>query len=106
VEHQEHDPGSLLHHYRRAIAFRRNHRALIKGEYENLGSKGDIFFFTRAVKGQRIFCAFNLSGEPSAMEMPEGRWLPIAAELGTTGPAPDGKLHMGPWQPCFLLQKS
>ena len=106
VHLQEDDPTSLMHHYRRAIAFRRNHKALIKGSYEQLEHSGDILHFHRLHEGQRIFCAFNLSHHPSVMEMPEGDWHPIGAELGTTGPAPDGKLHMGPWQPCFLLQKS
>ena len=25
----------------------------------------------------------------------------IGTELGSAGPAPDGRVHLGPWQPCL-----
>ncbi len=103
VTDQEADPGAPLHHYRRAIGFRRAHPALVHGTHEALAAHGDVLSFIRQEAGERIFCAFNLSDTPSTIAMPEGRWQPIGAELGVTGPAEDGKLHLGPWQPCFAL---
>ncbi|EPX78960.1 beta-galactosidase BglA [Litoreibacter arenae] len=105
VETQEHDPAAPLHHYRRALAFRRTHPALVKGSHANLMAQGDVLSFTRSYKGQTIFCAFNLSDTPSTLDMPAGNWVAIGTELGSTGAASDGRLHLGPWQPCFALQR-
>ena len=63
-----------------------------------------ILRFERSLGDQTIFCAFNLSGEPGVTEMPEGTWRQIGIELGSAGPAPDGKLHLGPWQPALLMK--
>ncbi len=105
VATQEDDPAALLHHYRRAIAFRRTHPALTKGAHEDVQAEGDIIRFTRTHEGQTIFCAFNLSDTPSTCALPEGNWIPIGAELGSAGPMPDGKMHLGPWQPCLALKQ-
>ncbi|WP_299191196.1 alpha-glucosidase [uncultured Litoreibacter sp.] len=103
VAAQEADPSTALHHYRRAIGFRRTHPALTQGEHTELKAQGDVLSFIRSDGPQTIFCAFNMSDTPSTIDMPEGNWQPIGAELGVTGPASDGKLHLGPWQPCFAL---
>lgn len=101
VQAQEDDPASLLHHYRRALAFRKSNTVLLKGTHENLSAKDDILSFRRIHNGTEVFCAINLSDTPSTMPMPQGRWQPIGGELGSTGPGADGQLHLGPWQPCF-----
>lgn len=105
VEAQEHDPAAPLHHYRRALAFRRTHPALIKGVHDDMQAQGDVLSFTRSYEGQTLFCAFNLSDTPSTVDMPAGSWTTVGAELGSTGAGPDGKLHLGPWQPCFALKR-
>ena len=74
VETQEGDPGALLHHYRRAIASRRSHRALAKGAQSRLRAQGDLLTFTRAHEGETIFCAFNLGNAPARVALPEGHW--------------------------------
>jgi len=99
VDHQEDDPGALIHHYRRAIAFRHANPALAKGAHDGVKAKGDIVYFTRTYEGDSIFCAFNLSDTPSDFTLPAGDWHVIGAELGSAHPSPDGKLHLGPWQP-------
>jgi alpha-glucosidase len=104
VAQQETDPAAPLHHYRRALAFRRTHQPLVKGAHTQMTATGDVLHFVRTTDTQEIFCAFNLSATPSEMEMPAGKWHAIGAELGSTGPAQDGKLHLGPWQPCFALR--
>ncbi len=104
VAQQEADPAAPLHHYRRALAFRRTHQPLVKGAHAQIAASGDVLHFVRKTDIQEIFCAFNLSETPSEMVMPDGKWHAIGAELGSTGPAQDGKLHLGPWQPCFALR--
>ncbi len=104
VERQEEDPTSLLHHYRKAIAFRQTHVALTKGTDDGVRSEGDIVYFIRSYGSEKTFCAFNLSDTPSVLEMPPGTWLQIGSELGSANVSADGKLHLGPWQPCLALK--
>ena len=101
---QEDDPAAPLHHYRRALAFRKEHPALIKGDHAGLTASGDVLHFIRSHQGQTLFCAINLSDTPTTLDMPAGSWAPIGASLGSSGPGADGKLHLGPWQPCFALK--
>ncbi|WP_146585656.1 alpha-glucosidase [Puniceibacterium confluentis] len=104
VSTQEQDPAAILHHYRRAVAFRRAHTALAKGDIRDLGTEGSILHFVRTHGDERIFCAFNLSPDPASMAMPEGNWRQIGADLGSAGAAPDGNLHLGPWQPALSVR--
>ncbi|WP_425039062.1 alpha-glucosidase [Primorskyibacter sp. S187A] len=101
---QEDDPSSIVHHYRRAIAFRSAHDALSKGEINDLQATGPVLHFTRRHGGETIFCAFNLSDDAYTLDMAAGNWVQIAAELGSIGPGPDGKLHLGPWAPALALK--
>ncbi|WP_219929023.1 alpha-glucosidase [Pseudoprimorskyibacter insulae] len=101
---QENDPTALVHHYRRAIAFRRSHAALVRGAHDAVQAEGSILYFTRTEGDEVIFCAFNLSAEPAVMDMPAGTWHDIGLELGSAPVAPDGKLHLGPWQPSLKLK--
>ncbi|EBA09623.1 alpha-amylase family glycosyl hydrolase [Sagittula stellata] len=106
VSAQEDDPGALLHHYRRAIAFRHSHVALKKGEHYGMDHTGTVVHFFRKSDDEEIFVAINLSGEPANIDMPEGTWFQIGQELGSAAPGPDGKLHLGPWQPALALRNT
>ena len=101
VAEQEADPGALLHHYRKAIAFRRAHRVLVKGSLDSLTTDGPVLHFIRRDDDSALFCAVNLGPEPAAIAMPYGTWEHVGQELGAAGMAPDGKLHLGPWQPVL-----
>ena len=105
VAEQEADPAAVLHHYRRAIAFRHAHAALRKGAQDTVQAAGDVVFFTRTLGKEKIFCAFNLSDTPSEVALPKGKWMTIGTELGSAAPSPDGKLHLGPWQPSLALRQ-
>ena len=102
---QEDEPGALLHHYRKAIAFRHAHHALSIGSHDGVKAAGDVVYFARTAGKQTIFCAFNVSETPSDFDLPEGNWTPIGAELGSAHTSADGRLHLGPWQ-VFLALKS
>lgn len=105
VTRQEHDPGSLLHHYRKAISFRHNHRALQVGSHDGLKADGDVIYFSRTEGAETVFCVFNISDSPSEFDMPAGNWRPIGSELGSAAVSGDGKLHLGPWQVCMALDR-
>ncbi|WP_439154926.1 alpha-glucosidase [Yoonia sp.] len=104
VASQEDEPGAILHHYRKAIAFRRNHPALMQGDLDKIRARGDVVYFTRSLGDQAIFCAFNVSETPSDIDLPAGDWTPIGAELGSAHPSADGRLYLGPWQVCLALK--
>jgi len=103
---QEDDPSALLHHYRRAIALRKAHPALVSGTHDKVSATGDVVHFTRAHDGTEIFCAFNLSDTPSDLDIPAGQWTPIGDGVGAAHISADGRLHLGPWQPCLLTRNA
>ncbi len=105
VDLQDGDPSSMLHHYRRAIAFRHDHPALTKGAHDGVGATGDVVHFTRTHGDQAIFCAFNLSDVPVEIPMPSGDWTPIGTDLGCAGAVKDDDLHLGPWQSGLALRQ-
>ncbi|ANT59011.1 alpha-glucosidase [Salipiger sp. CCB-MM3] len=104
VEDQEKDPAAILHHYRRAIAFRHAHSALRKGEITDVKAQGSVLSFHRINDEEELFCAFNIGRDPAAIDAPAGKWQQVGVELGSTGTAPDGKFHLGPWQPALALR--
>ncbi len=105
VDAQERAPDAILHHYRRAIAFRHAHRALIRGALRKLHVSGDVLSFHREEAGEELFCAFNLSHDPASLHLPEGNWVTIGQELNSSGPGEDGVVHLGPWQPCLVVKR-
>jgi len=102
---QEDEPGALVHHYRKAVAFRHAHPALMDGSHAGLSADGEIVSFTRSSGSQTIFCAFNVSDYPAELDVPAGDWLPIGEELGGAHVSADGKLHLGPWHPWLALKR-
>jgi alpha-glucosidase len=101
VSRQEGDEGSVLAHYRRAIALRQAHGALQEGAHSPLTATGDVLHFTRSDDGVEIFCAFNLSDDPATLAAPAGAWENLAAGLGGAGVA-DGTLALAGWQAAIL----
>ncbi|WP_295317593.1 alpha-amylase family glycosyl hydrolase [Roseobacter sp.] len=101
VEEQERAPGSILHHYRAAIAFRKANPALRHGSHNGVFAYGDVLHFTRRSAEQTLFCAFNMSDTPSMHALPPGDWETIGAELGGARPGAENRLHLGPWQVCI-----
>ncbi len=81
VDRLEDDPGSLLHHYRRAVALRRAHPALAHGAQDGMNADGDLLTFTRREGGEEIFCAFNLGDNAAHLAIAEGHWAPVAGVL-------------------------
>jgi len=104
VSIQEDDPSALIHHYRRAIAFRKAHSALSKGDHDGVKATGDVVYFTRTHGEETLFCAFNMSDTPSDFAVPMGGWRVIGEELGSARISADGQLHLGPWQPFIAAE--
>ena len=105
VASQEDDHGALLHHYRRAIAFRQAHAGLTTGAHTAVTASGDVVHFTRSDAASEIFCAFNVSDTAAVIAMPAGDWTPIGSVLGAVDLPSDGDLHLGPWQVCLAQRR-
>ena len=101
VAWQEEDPEALLHHYRRTIAFRKSSSALTKGTASTVRASANVVSFTRTHENETIFCAFNLGDTPAIVDLPEGAWAQIGADLGSCPITDGGKLQMEPWQPAL-----
>ena len=101
---QENDPDAIVHHYRRAIAFRHAHSALTKGAMSHVIAHDNVVTFTRTHAGSEMFCAFNLSDTASAIDGPAGNWTPTGEEIDGANISGDGKIHLGPWRAYFALK--
>ncbi|NNF23963.1 MAG: alpha glucosidase [Rhodobacteraceae bacterium] len=103
VSIQEQDETSTLAFYRRMLAFRSAHPALIKGEMEMVAVSDEVISFIRQDEGTRMFCAFNLSDGSHPIDLPEGSWR---ADKG----APfnvvetDQGIALPPFQACYALE--
>ncbi|MBD8553425.1 alpha-glucosidase [Rhizobium sp. CFBP 8762] len=72
VSKQEGVVTSVLEHYRRFLAFRRDNEGLAKGEIEFLPAQGDVVVFVRRYRNQSILCMFNLSDITVTADLPQG----------------------------------
>lgn len=106
VEAEEADPASLIHHYRRAIAFRHAHTALQKGAMVDMRADGDVLSFIRRHDDEELFFALNMGDDPVMILPPKGDWMPVGAELNSAHPGEDGKLHLAHWQPCIMRRNT
>ena len=102
VARQIDDPNSMLHFYRRMLAFRSAYPVLAKGQMEIVEAREDALSFIRSDRGMKLFCGFNLSGDATRLNVPEGAWrvdngAPFEqVELAST-------VELGPWQAVFAV---
>ncbi|MBD3764136.1 MAG: DUF3459 domain-containing protein [Rhodobacterales bacterium] len=95
--------GSLLEHYRAAVALRRAHPMLRDGALSDMAAQGDVLTFRRSGPGEEIFVAANLGPEPAQVALPPGDWQGIGETVG--GAAPDGgRVALGAWQLCLAAR--
>jgi alpha-glucosidase len=100
VAAQECDVASILHHYRRALAFRAAHPVLRHGALTDWAAAGDVLTFERHDTETRLFCAFNLGEGAAEVALPPGRWKAIGTDLGAAAITGTG-VTLGPWQVCL-----
>ena len=105
VAAQEADADAMLHHYRRALALRHMHPALIRGAQSPVQATGDIAHFIRSDLTETLFVAVNLGETPTSIPLPAGDWSRIGADLGSIAPGADGRIHLEPWQICLARKQ-
>lgn len=97
----ENKAASLIHHYRRAIAFRKSYPALSKGSISGLKALGDVVSFERKYAGETVFCAVNLGEAQCETMRPQGSWIEIGTELNGASANGTGQVKLAPWQAYF-----
>jgi alpha-glucosidase len=92
VAAQEATPGSVLHHYRAMLAFRRATPPLRLGRTRFLDLPAPVLGFTRETAGETLTCLFNLGPDPVTLPAMAGTPTgPILAAEST-----DTSLTLGP----------
>jgi alpha-glucosidase len=104
AEAAEADPAAPVHHYRRALAFRKAHPALLTGAQSGMAAEGDVIRFTRQGGGETLFIAANLGDGRAEIAAPEGAWQATGQGLGPVAPK-DGRIALGPWEVCLLVKR-
>ncbi|WP_292584101.1 DUF3459 domain-containing protein, partial [Mesorhizobium sp.] len=100
VSVQQGDPSSLLEHYRRFLAFRRQHPALAKGDIDFIESAGDTVAFTRREGNERVVCVFNLGSKPAEVDLGGGSLQPLPGH-GFSSQAGAGSIRLGGYGAWF-----
>ena len=100
----EKDPASVLNHFRRAVALRKQHPVLVYGKYELLDATNPhIYAYTRTRDNEKVLVVLNFSSEkrdwtlPASLALNGTPWLNNYPSFGA------GKaLAMQPWQAVVL----
>ena len=97
VDRQVTDEGSVLAHYRAMLAFRRSHPALSKGTIATLDAPEGVLAFLREDGKERIYCVFNMSEKPVAVDVPKDFDLIPAGAPGIDIEPAQGALSLMPF---------
>jgi alpha-glucosidase len=85
VNREAGDPASTLAVYRRLLAFRRAHPALRKGTIRFVDAPADVLAFLREGEGEKLLCAFNISGNAARFALAPGMKVEPLAGHGFGG---------------------
>lgn len=95
VDEQLKANDSILDHYKAAMAFRKRHPALAKGDIALLDGPENILAFTRSDGSEKLLCVFNMSAEEASVAVPDGVAVRSAEAPGTL-PDPEGRVLILP----------
>jgi alpha-glucosidase len=95
VDVQEKDAGSVLHHYRRFLAFRREHPALAKGKIDFAHADDQCLAYTRSHGNETLICVFNMSEQAASLDLPAGEWETLSGH-GFAAERDNQKINLPP----------
>ena len=73
VEKDMADPGSMFHHYKAAIAFRKEHPVAIWGDYhEHYAKSRELYVYERNCEGKRMLIVCSFTDKAVRFDAPEG----------------------------------
>ncbi|GAA4973856.1 alpha-glucosidase [Kineococcus glutinatus] len=96
---QRDDPGSVFAHHRRLIALRHEVPAVAHGDFTMLlPDHEQVYAFTRTLGDVELLVLCNVSGEPVAVDVPDG-WAGSGLLLGNVpGDPPGGVGELRAWE--------
>ncbi len=100
VSVQQSDQQSVLNHYRRFLAFRKQHPAFAKGEIEFRPYAAPVLGFERTFGNETILCLFNMSGEATRIERPSEQ-LEVLEGHGFASQLTDDGITLPAWSGFF-----
>jgi alpha-glucosidase len=100
VSVQSGDENSVLEHYRRFLAFRKQHPAFAKGEIVFSEPQDEVLIFTRTFEGETVLCMFNMSATESVASLPEGNWQVLSGH-GFTSNNYGNNIDIPAWSAYF-----
>jgi oligo-1,6-glucosidase len=105
VERSLGDDRSILNHYRRLVALRKQHPVIVYGRYRGYLDQDPRFFvYARELGNQRLVVVANFGAEPAALELPDE--LLVAGECLISNYEPVAALTAGmrlkPYE-CFAI---
>ncbi len=102
----EKDPASILHFYRKAIAFRKANRTLVYGHYQDLLPEHEaLYVYLRKSEEASFLVALNFSEENQAFMLAESVKTAPTVELGNYPDSPslsERQLLLRPWEAVLL----
>jgi len=99
VNEQDRDPSSVVHAFRRFLAWRKQRPALVRGDIAFVESNEPVLAFERAWKGERILCVFNFSNRTASQPVASD-WRSIDGH-GFDAELEDGKIVLPPFGVWF-----
>jgi len=100
------EPDSVYSTLKDLLAFRHAHPSLHLGSMRMLGSDPRLLLFERCHEGETTLCAFNLSSDPTEVDMPAGWNEMPGRNQGVSQAEPEERLLMSPWSWYIQISKS
>ncbi|MGV8938006.1 MAG: alpha-glucosidase [Allorhizobium sp.] len=85
VDTQENVEDSILNHYRKVLAFRKSHPALIDGDMSFLETNEDVLAFTRSKGDDQLLFVFNLRRGQQEVRLPRNINVKAVLDLPACG---------------------
>lgn len=80
VEDQQNDPDSMLSFYKDLLRLRKDHSALMVGDYEFLRYESGMIYFVRKDSVEKIVVALNFSEQPKTLDIAENVKLLLSSK--------------------------
>ena len=100
VASQVNDETSVLAHYRRLIALRKERPIVVTGRFASwLDDHRQAMIYTRSLHDETLLVAGNFTASPLAIDLPsdlQGDWHPLVTS-GTVGDPSGPRLELGPF---------
>jgi alpha-glucosidase len=101
VEIQAANRHSVLASWRRFLAWRKQHPALIEGDIRTFSSPGPVLAFERRLDGEKVLAVFNLTDRAIEAPVPVGSTIKRLRGHGFPSRLAGGKLFLPPYGAFF-----